>query len=260
MGISDSVFSRIIWPCAARCKRGIAALLHRREVADRRLGIYAWDFGGERVFSSMKQVGGLMEEYLRGRFDGFYGTGFGGKAVLDVGGFVGDSALHFLKNGASKVDVYEPLDENVAAARLNLERFGARASVRKSFICGSDGRSDVRTSGSGTTSFGEDSRGDEVCSMECMSVERALAGGYDVAKFDCEGCEFYLANADMEAIRRIPHWIIEFHRNKDRNGAYGAVLERFHGCGFIIERKIQVWDNVEIIHFRKHAGNGGEKE
>ena len=53
--------------------------------------------------------------------------------------------------------------------------------------------------------------GDKEITLPCKPIDEVLKGSFDIAKFDCEGCEKYLAEVDE---LKIPRWIIEVHSLK----------------------------------------------
>ncbi len=107
------------------------------------------------------------------------------KVVLDVGAYVGDTLLYFLRNGARYVISVEPtkkyvneLMRNIMLNKVNSENFVViRSGYGKLSIC------------------------------DFLNA----FGGIDVAKFDCEGCELLLTKD--ACMPRIPTYIIEYHSN-----------------------------------------------
>lgn len=229
-------------------------LRHRGRLVDRKHSIYEWDFSGRKIYGTLAQASGFRIEYLTGSFADFYGTDFKGKAVLDVGGYAGDTALHFLEHGASRVIIYEPVEENVAAAKLNLKQYEGRYEIHQGFVCDRAGSATASSSEKpGTHGFGLPG-GRHRVEVKCIPVGSLLKEGVDYAKFDCEGCEYHLAGVSDDVLRRIPEWSIEFHLegNMDR---YRDTLNKFYSCGFECAKIVRAAPWIYVISFRK-AGPG----
>jgi hypothetical protein len=88
--------------------------------------IYLWEFGKKAICCNYVQLLGLKDEYLADLFDKIYHYDWLGKKVVDIGGFVGDTALYFLSKGAEKIIIYEPVSKNMEALMLNLKGFDDR--------------------------------------------------------------------------------------------------------------------------------------
>jgi len=64
-------------------------------------------------------------------------------------------------------------------------------------------------------------------SVPTVPLEKILTQrDYDVAKFDCEGCEYYLLSIPCNILTRIPYYIVEFH------GTALPLIHKFEICGF----------------------------
>jgi FkbM family methyltransferase len=227
-----------------------STLRHRGRLADPKHSIYEWDFSGRKIYGTLAQASGFRMEYLAGSFPDFYGTDFKGKTVLDVGGYAGDSAMHFMEHGASRVIIYEPVEENVAAAKLNLRQYEGRFEIHQGFVCDRTGSAIVSSSDKpGTHGFGLTGGGHSV-ELKCIPVDSLLRPGIDYAKFDCEGCEYHLAGVPHEALRRIPEWSIEFHLegNMDR---YRDTLNKFYSSGFELKKIVRAAPWIYVACFRK---------
>lgn len=221
---------------------------------DRQHSIYEWNFSGKKVYGTADHFLSFMDEYLAGKFTNFYGRNFKGKTVLDVGGFAGDTAMHFLEHGASRVIIYEPLEQNIAAAKLNLKQYEGRYEIHKGFVCDSAESKVVSSSGKpGTGSFGLPGT-KHTTHVNCIHVRDVLQQGIDYAKFDCEGCEYYLAGVGDELLKRIPEWSIEFHLEGSME-RYVNTLNKFYSCGFILTKMVRVGQQAYLADFRKAPQN-----
>ncbi len=64
--------------------------------------LWHWNYNGRNFYASNTQFVSFYREYLQGKFDEIYTHDWNQKTVMDLGGFIGDSALYFLDNGALK--------------------------------------------------------------------------------------------------------------------------------------------------------------
>lgn len=151
-----------------------------------------------------------------------------GRRVLDVGGYVGDTALFFVARGASHVTVVEPV-ESFAKVIERAARFNGledKITVLRSAVCnGRLYRMDVDASphpGSGL-----DVGGGRACVAPCSNIDDLISGGsFDVAKIDCEGCEYYLLCVSCDMLKRIGEYVVEVH------GSPTPLFNRLSECGF----------------------------
>ena len=66
--------------------------------------------------------------------------------------------------------------------------------------------------------------------FRAVTLERAIAQAQhspDVAKMDCEGCEYSILTTPCGMLRRVSNWLIEIH-----HGAETLVVDRMAECGF----------------------------
>ena len=82
--------------------------------------LYLWTYNNKSCYATYNQFLGLHQEYLAGAFEEMYAYDWQDKVVIDVGGFVGDSALFFFEQGDREVIIYEPFDVNIKALNYNL--------------------------------------------------------------------------------------------------------------------------------------------
>lgn len=171
--------------------------------------LYVWELGGEPWLANLDQVHGLYEYLVEG-FDAQYSCDCRDKVVVDIGGYIGDTARYFLKKGASKVVVYEPVDKNIACLQYNLSRLPVEI-IHKG-VGSENGRVTVTSNyPPGHIGFGNHegrySSSFEVESFSCL-LNHVQA---DIIKLDCEGNEKHLLEVDPSLLRKIPYWMIEIH-------------------------------------------------
>ena len=155
------------------------------------------------------------------------GRDLSGRVVVDVGGYIGDSALRFAALGA-EVHVFEPFGGAVAAMRRNIGLSGLagnRIHVHPVALSTSDGTARVRFDAAKGSFAATDGTGEgpDAEAITMVDAGRYLAaagiprGG--ILKMDCEGCEYGLiGKGDLLEVLDPAEVMMEFH-------AGSAVLE-----------------------------------
>ena len=184
---------------------------HRREKIED--DIYRWDFGSKQMCCNYTQLLGLQGEYLEGLFDEIYKYDCKGKKIVDIGGFVGDSALYFLSKGASRVVIYEPVLKNLKSLSYNLKGYENRIECyREALAAKNEPLTLASDQPEGSSSFGAEEGNYR---LECMGITiTSLLEKHqpiDAIKVDCEGGEVHLLNMSDEEIRSVPFWMVETH-------------------------------------------------
>ncbi|MGC9113371.1 FkbM family methyltransferase [Acidilobus sp.] len=118
-----------------------------------------------------------------------------GRSVLDVGAFVGDSAIYFALRGARRVVAVEPSPWAFQAAKKNVEVNGLsdRVTLLNCAVGRDEGKILRLTEEEIDVGFSaeraDSSGGHEVptCTLDSL-IERH--GPFEVLKMDCEGCEY----------------------------------------------------------------------
>lgn len=153
--------------------------------------------------------------FVLGEYDFEYGNGI----VVDVGGYLGDTAVFFSKRGAKKVFVYEPNPINFNYLLMNLKLNGVSDSIVP-FNCGvsSEKRTFVVPSdmGGGGSFF---SQKDGNPTFEVQTIEPSAIfqgkGIIDLLKLDCKGCETEIFSNCLPELRsQVKHIIAEVERLK----------------------------------------------
>jgi FkbM family methyltransferase len=172
------------------------------------------------------------------------------KIVIDIGAYIGDTALYFIHRGARKVYVFEPVEKfyryllrNIA--RNNLEdriiafNYGAwfRDTVIRTNIMG--GATGLRID------YNHPYVDLEVRSLkDILKIVHEREGVIDLVKMDCEGCEYSLLRLDEELLRLPKHYIVEIH------GAELLIIDVMVHGGFKVEKIRQIHDLVSIYLFK----------
>jgi FkbM family methyltransferase len=151
-----------------------------------------------------------------GRFDVYNRT------VIDVGAFIGDTAIYFAGKGTKKVVAFEPAPPlyEIAVKNVQINGLANVISVRNeavgekfctktlSFVKSWPGRSSlvsIRSTGSSYYKV-------KVVPLSNIILE---LGQVDLLKIDCEGYEHIMIKDayEKEALRNVNHVIVEVHQN-----------------------------------------------
>lgn len=226
------------------CIWAIQQIKHRKQhVTD---DLYVWELGGEKWVANLDHIHGLYE-YLQGSFHEFYRCECQNKTVLDIGGYIGDSARYFLKQGAAKVIIYEPCLKNVDCMRHNLKEHAEVVKIIPKGVSEHCGAMTIHSNyPEGHIGFGN-REGRYQLNVEGESFHSILSNHQvDVAKVDCEGYEKYLLEVENGLLRRIPYWMIELHDGMTTD----MITQKFLSAGF---EKIPIAvpeEHQGISHFR----------
>lgn len=141
------------------------------------------------------------------------------RAVVDVGAFVGDSAIYFALKGARKVYAIEPDKDAFSELLMNivLNNVGDRV-IPINVAVGGSGMSLAKL-------------------IEYYGIET------DVLKMDCEGCEYDVMLNPSEPVSEFNEVIIELHKRVGNHNRVKDVLRASFNCGVVRSN-----DDVEILH------------
>jgi hypothetical protein len=122
-----------------------------------------------------------------------------GRIVIDIGSNIGDSALYFVKRGATYVYGYEP-DETVYAAALRNLRLNGVTNVE---VIKAAVRGEAQAASVGTCTLND--------VVARITAEHPGAG--IVCKIDCEGCEYEIMGSTnvRGALAAVSQVMIEYH-------------------------------------------------
>jgi FkbM family methyltransferase len=209
--------------------------------------LYFWDIEGERWLANLDHIHGLYE-YKRGSFREMYPCDYRNKTVLDVGGYIGDSARFFLKEGARKIVIYEPVEKNVICMKHNLAEYQKHVEIYQKAIAAEDGEMVISSNyPGGHIGFGNRA-GRYTIKVLGESFHSILSRiEADIAKIDCEGGEKHLLDVADSDLIKIPYWIIEFH-----DAQIGEkVAQKFQRSGFDIMPLTVPPGHQQLVHFRR---------
>jgi hypothetical protein len=139
-----------------------------------------------------------------------------GKSVVDVGAFIGDTAIYFSVKGARTILAFEPDPRSFELAKENL----ARNDIKN-----------VRLYNTGI--------------KENLAEIVGLVGKVDLLKMDCEGCEhsaiLSMSDKELSTIEKI---VLEYH------GPPGDIVKKLAHAGFAVKiEKGSTRANLDQIGF-----------
>ncbi|MBC8551853.1 MAG: FkbM family methyltransferase [Candidatus Brocadiales bacterium] len=148
-----------------------------------------------------------------------------GKIVLDVGGYIGDTAIYFSHLGASTVYVYEPHPILYKMMIKNIELNNIKNI--KAINCGTSNENSIisikeRNSSDGPTAvFGLElprEREGRAVEVKVVSFKEIIdnIGEIDFMKMDCEGYESQaLLSCDKVHLKKIKKMVVEYHADPE---------------------------------------------
>lgn len=211
--------------------------------------LFLWNICDEKWVASYEQIIGLSE-YVNRDIHTFYSAQYENKVVLDIGGFIGDTAQFFIKNGAKKVIIFEPVKKNVTALFFNLQDHKDKVVIYQKALNKSDGEMILCSmEKEGSASFGFE-KGPHQLTCHGMKIDSILAlDQIDIVKIDCEGGERHLLSADEKVLEKVNEWMIETHDFETHQN----MIHKFCNCGFNMMKQFYVAKDVHVIHFNKNS-------
>jgi len=148
----------------------------------------------------------IFNTFVREEYEKF---NFANKVVLDIGGFIGDTAIYFALKGASKVYVYEPIPElyYTLLQNIKLNKF-ENTIIPKNLGVGSKSMTtkiEIPEEWGSSTIFSEllNNAGISKKSLREIQIQAISeviqeVGSIDIIKIDCEGCEYEILESIIE--------------------------------------------------------------
>jgi FkbM family methyltransferase len=183
-----------------------------------------------------------------GGFDVHNGT------VIDIGAFIGDTAIYFAGMGAKKVIAFEPAPPlyEMAVKNVRMNRLDNIISVKKEAVGEKSGETMLKYERSwpGWSSLSLDTRS---VSSECYYYPVKIIpfsdvvcelGPVDLVKIDCEGCEHRIfLHADKSGVlKNIENIIVEVHGNSN------TIIRLLNKSSYRIIRKTTYSPSLHLIH------------
>jgi len=186
-------------------------------------------------------------------FEEMYGyVDVDGRVVVDIGAYIGETALYFIHKGARRVYAFEPVEKFFRYLLKNISRNNLEGKKIIAFNYGAwfrDMITKVNINGSGTGLRVDYSRPCVELSVRSLKdiIEMVYdrEGVIDLVKMDCEGCEYSLLRLDEELLRLPKQYIIEIH------GAELPIIDLMTYNGFKAEKMLQIRDLVNVYFFKK---------
>ena len=145
------------------------------------------------------------------------------RVVVDIGAYVGDSAIYFALKGARKVIAIEPYPGAFAEMldNIRLNKLENVIIPVNAGLASKPGKVCVNNVGIDATGFIYHGLGDcpnaipavtlsELINRFSINVDNAAL------KMDCEGCEFDVILSDYEHVRLFRELILEYHSNANK--------------------------------------------
>ena len=151
------------------------------------------------------------------------------KIVVDIGAYIGDSALYFLSRGARTVYSHEPSARYYRLAKENTKPF---KNVRLFNFGGGLGDSNATLVGQVMGKTIGEGRGEMVEVRDFGRVMKEILeeeGKIDLLKVDCEGCEWEIFEGMDEMLAELINSIfVEVHGLRDRL----VLVSKLKGFGY----------------------------
>ena len=200
------------------------------------------------VKGKMKLVGplDLIVRVVNDHLDRVYECECKNKVVLDVGGFIGDTAVLFSTWGARKIIIYEPVKSHHEFIKMNIMLNGFEAELHDEGVSDHQGFEIVRYDTLNEV-FGLEGKGTRKMTIRVKDVGTIIKESHaGIAKFDCEGAENSLISVTNETLRLIETYLIEIHTSETRK----LLLAKFQDAGFICVRELRDQHNRDISFVR----------
>lgn len=150
--------------------------------------------------------------------------------VIDIGANTGDSSIYFAMRGAKKVIALEPMPENHASAKKNIEANGVEGKIILLMAGCSDKLGEITIDPSVAGNQARLLMAKQGIKVRLLTLENILRT-YEidsaVLKIDCEGCEYdVLLSTSNETLQKFSHMQIEYHHG------YKNLKEKLENAGF----------------------------
>ena len=166
---------------------------------------------------------------------------YNNKIVIDIGGYIGDTALYFIKNGAKKVyiyeinpDIFKILQQNISMNDLDDKLIAINKGIGNSYKKVTLNIPELKGSSSIFEKLGEKMKIIDKIEVDIIPFNEIIIENIDILKIDCEGCEFEILQNILEnklADKIFEGIILEAH-NIDENHNSEQVKSFLKKIGF----------------------------
>ena len=230
------------YPIDVVLKNGeIRTLKNVIEVHDTSDGLYKfYHLENKRVIISMngKEIhffGGINNGDLRGVFlrDDYKFLPVDNKIVLDIGANIGDTAIYFAVNNASKVIALEPYQNNfeIAKKNISLNKLEQKIEIILAGCSSKSGFINLEPDkGSLNVGLHEVKTGIKTPLLSLQNLVEKYEIKSGILKMDCEGCEYdSILETANEILQKFSHIQIEYHYG------YKNLKEKLESAGFSVK-------------------------
>ncbi len=189
--------------------------LYDRETWAKVLG---WQYNGSYWFKNNVKFINMRDTIIEIFEEDTYGfINPRGRVVVDVGAFIGDSAIYFALRGAERVIAIEPhpgayreMLENIKLNNMEdkIIPINAGLASRKGRIRISD---DVSIDNTATVQYLPSDSGEIAAMTLGEIIKQYNIDSYAVLKMDCQGCEFDVILNDYDHVSHFKELIFEHH-------------------------------------------------
>ena len=177
------------------------------------------------------------------------------KSVLDIGAFVGDSAIYFILKGAKKVyaiephpDAYNEMLENIKLNNMEdkIIPINVGISYNSDYVTINIKDTPLVIS----TFFNSNNNGIKIPAGKLSDIIKKYNIDAQVLKMDCEGCEYDIILKDYDTIKEFEEIEFEYHADKARIPV-SKLLEKLNKdfeCRFVRE---DINKDVGIIYCKR---------
>ena len=156
------------------------------------------------------------------------------RIVVDIGAYVGDSAMYFVTRAAKKVNAFEPYPAIYNVAKKNIEINGFRSKVEViNEGCGGESHSltiDTEFKHTGGAAAKGFQKGKRIKIRTLAEIVNKYRISNALLKMDCEGDEYdIILESRSETLRRFERIMIEFHYG------YKDLERKLYDAGFRVK-------------------------
>ncbi|WP_440060006.1 FkbM family methyltransferase [Thermogladius sp. 4427co] len=187
----------------------------------------------------------IIETFDLGQYDS---VNVDSKIVLDIGAFIGDTAIWFITRGAKRVYAVEPLpiNYNEMLQNITLNNLSDKVIPMKVTISYSERRIKIPRSvsayvrGGSISEMLQSSRAQSyeyINAVTLSELYKSLPEKPTVLKMDCEGCEFDIVLNDYNIVKEFNQIIFEYHSYITKRSIYEliSILSKDFRCNFVKE-------------------------